>query len=139
VGLLAVTLIGIAVMHPAKIGARAYADVAAPPKLAASQCSGTPGLACSGVAALLFSPAAMPSASSVCDALSRCSVTNSRLQAVALAIVTTLLDGCATERSDGAPCPPVVNYSREFLARAADELASLPAGSAISKRSPTTR
>jgi hypothetical protein len=42
-----------------------------------------------------------------------------------------LLAGCATERSDGAPCPPVVNYSREFFARAPDELASLPAGSAI--------
>jgi hypothetical protein len=42
-----------------------------------------------------------------------------------------LLAGCATARSDGAPCPPVVNYSREFLARAADELASLPAGSPI--------
>jgi hypothetical protein len=35
------------------------------------------------------------------------------------------------ERSDGAPCPPVIAYSREFLARAAVELDSLPAGSAI--------
>jgi hypothetical protein len=42
-----------------------------------------------------------------------------------------LLTGCATDRSDGAPCPPVFAYSREFLARAADELASLPADSAI--------
>jgi hypothetical protein len=42
-----------------------------------------------------------------------------------------LLAGCVTERSDGAPCPPVVAYSREFLARAADELDSLPIGSAI--------
>ena len=42
-----------------------------------------------------------------------------------------LLAGCATERSDGSPCPPVVEYSRDFLARAADELASLPVGSAI--------
>jgi hypothetical protein len=48
-----------------------------------------------------------------------------------LAIVATLLAGCATERSDGAPCPPVVGYSREFLTRAADELNLLPAGSAI--------
>jgi hypothetical protein len=38
---------------------------------------------------------------------------------------------CATERSDGAPCPPVVAYSREFLAGAADELALLPERSAI--------
>jgi len=52
-------------------------------------------------------------------------------QAAVLAIVMSLLAGCATARSDGAPCPPVVPYSREFLARAADELERLPAGSAI--------
>jgi hypothetical protein len=34
-------------------------------------------------------------------------------------------------RSDGAPCPPLVAYGQDFLGRAADELASLPAGSAI--------
>jgi hypothetical protein len=44
-----------------------------------------------------------------------------------------LLAGCATERSDGTPCPPVVSYSQELLARAAGELDSLPAGSAIEK------
>jgi hypothetical protein len=44
-----------------------------------------------------------------------------------------LLAGCATERSDGSPCAPVVAYSQDFLARAADELALLPAGSAIEK------
>jgi hypothetical protein len=33
----------------------------------------------------------------------------------------SLLAGCATERSDGAPCPPVVAYSRDFLAHAAAE------------------
>jgi hypothetical protein len=33
--------------------------------------------------------------------------------------------------SNGAPCPPVVAYSREFLAHAADELDVLPPGSAI--------
>ncbi len=54
-----------------------------------------------------------------------------RLRAVVLAIAASLLAGCATERSDGAPCPPVVEYEREFLASAADELDSLPAGSAI--------
>ena len=58
-------------------------------------------------------------------------MTSSRLPAVALAIAVTLLAGCATERSDGAPCAPVVAYSREFLARAAGELDSLPAGSAV--------
>jgi hypothetical protein len=58
-------------------------------------------------------------------------VASSRLRAVVLAIVASLLTGCATERSDGAPCPPVVAYSQEFLARAAGELESLPAGSAI--------
>jgi hypothetical protein len=58
-------------------------------------------------------------------------VTSSRLRAVVLAIAASLLAGCVTERSDGAPCPPVVAYRREFLTRAADELGSLPAGSAI--------
>jgi hypothetical protein len=42
-----------------------------------------------------------------------------------------LLAACATERSEGAPCPPVVPYSQEFLARAAGELDTLPASSAI--------
>jgi hypothetical protein len=50
-------------------------------------------------------------------------VTSLRLRAVVLAIAASLLAGCATERS--APCPPVVAYSPEFHARAADELASL--------------
>ena len=58
-------------------------------------------------------------------------MTSSRLRPVVLAIAASLLAGCATERSDGAPCPPVVAYSREFLARAADELNSLPSDSAI--------
>jgi hypothetical protein len=45
-----------------------------------------------------------------------------------------LLSGCATVRSeDGrlATCPPVVEYGREFQARAAEELASLQHGSAV--------
>ena len=58
-------------------------------------------------------------------------MTSSRLRAVVLAIAASLLAGCATEPSDGSPCPPVVAYSREFLARAADELDSLPPGFAI--------
>ena len=58
-------------------------------------------------------------------------MTNSRLRPVVLAIAVSLLAGCATERSDSAPCPPVAAYSRDFLARAADELDSLAAGSAI--------
>jgi hypothetical protein len=45
-----------------------------------------------------------------------------------------LLSGCATgafeERALGA-CPPAIEYSREFQARAAEELALLPEGSAI--------
>lgn len=51
-----------------------------------------------------------------------------------LAIATSLLSGCATVGSeDGrlATCPPVVEYGREFQARAAEELAQLPHGSAI--------
>ncbi|MGZ9112935.1 MAG: hypothetical protein ACXW3X_18175, partial [Rhodoplanes sp.] len=56
---------------------------------------------------------------------------SSRLPLAVLAIAVSLLTGCATERSDGAPCPPVAAYSPEFLARAADELDVLPPGSAI--------
>ena len=51
-----------------------------------------------------------------------------------LAIATIWLSGCATVSSDvgrlGA-CPPVVEYSPEFQARAAEELGLLPEGSAI--------
>lgn len=51
-----------------------------------------------------------------------------------LAISMSLLSGCATGASDvggqGA-CPPVVEYSREFQARAAEELALLPEASAV--------
>ena len=51
-----------------------------------------------------------------------------------LAIATSLLSGCATVSSEtggfGA-FPPVVEYGREFQARAAEELRSLPDGSAI--------
>ena len=49
-------------------------------------------------------------------------------QLAALAIVTSLLSGCATVSSeDGrlATCPPVIEYGREFRARAAEELVSL--------------
>lgn len=48
-----------------------------------------------------------------------------------LATATSLLGACATAPSDGAPCPPVVAYSQEFLARVANELERLPPGSAI--------
>jgi uncharacterized lipoprotein YajG len=58
-------------------------------------------------------------------------VTSSRLPLAVLAIAASLLAGCATARYDAAPCPPVVAYSRDFLARAATELDSLSAGSAI--------
>ena len=59
----------------------------------------------------------------------------SRQRRVVLAIATSLLTGCATVGSDGGAlraCPPVVAYGREFQARAAEELALLPEGSAIS-------
>jgi len=49
----------------------------------------------------------------------------------ALAIVTSLLAGCATARSEGGAGPPVPAYSRELLARAAGELERLPPGAAI--------
>ena len=55
-------------------------------------------------------------------------------QLAALAIATSLLSGCATGGSDvGAlgPCAPVVEYSREFLVQAAEELAMLPEDAVI--------
>ena len=54
----------------------------------------------------------------------------------ALAIVTILLTSCATGGSEpriATVCPPVVEYSREFQARAAEELRVLPVGSAIAE------
>lgn len=54
----------------------------------------------------------------------------------ALAIATISLTGCATVASEprmATVCPPVVEYSREFQARAADELDLLPEGSAIAE------
>ena len=57
-----------------------------------------------------------------------------RPRRAALAIATILLSGCATIGSDGGGfgmCPPVVEYSREFQARAAEDLRALPDGSAI--------
>ena len=57
-----------------------------------------------------------------------------RLRHVALGLATIWLSGCATGASDlgnlGA-CPPVVEYSRQLQARAAQQLALLPEGSAI--------
>jgi hypothetical protein len=53
-----------------------------------------------------------------------------------LATATSLLSGCATVGSDGGSlgaCPPVVRYSRELQARAAEELAELPEDSAIAE------
>lgn len=54
----------------------------------------------------------------------------------ALVIATNLLSGCAAVSSDGGgfwACPPVVEYGREFQARAADELILLPDDSAIAE------
>ena len=60
----------------------------------------------------------------------------SRLRRVALVLAMIWLSGCATGASDvgsfGA-CPPVLVYSRGFQARAAEELALLPEGSAIAE------
>jgi len=55
-------------------------------------------------------------------------------QLAVLAIATSLLNGCGTagfEAGGVAACPPVVEYSREFQARAAEELALLRRGSVI--------
>ena len=50
-----------------------------------------------------------------------------------LVIVTSLLGACATVSSERVVgvCPPVVEYSRELQARASEELANLPDGSAV--------
>jgi len=52
-------------------------------------------------------------------------------------VITAIsLTGCATVASDprvATVCPPVVEYSRDFQARAADELDLLPEGSAIAE------
>ena len=59
-----------------------------------------------------------------------------RRRLAVLAIATSWLTGCATAgfEADGvAACPPVAEYSREFQARAAEELALLPDGSAIAE------
>ncbi|CUA90266.1 hypothetical protein Ga0061061_1129 [Chelatococcus sambhunathii] len=66
------------------------------------------------------------------DSIAGCSMR----RLAALAIVTISLTGCATVASDprvATVCPPVVEYSREFQARAADELDLLPEGSALAE------
>ena len=53
---------------------------------------------------------------------------------VVLAIATSWVSGCATVGSDTGEvvtCAPVIEYSREFQVRAAEELGVLPDGSAI--------
>lgn len=58
------------------------------------------------------------------------------LRLAVLAIAANLLTACATAGSEPrvvSVCPPVVEYSREFQARAADELDLLPEGSAIAE------
>lgn len=59
-----------------------------------------------------------------------------RLRRTVPVLATIWLSGCATVGSDGSgpgACPPVVEYSREFQARAAEELELLPEGSAIAE------
>ncbi len=59
-----------------------------------------------------------------------------RQRVAALAIATSLLSACATGGSEpriATVCPPVVEYSREFRTRAAEELVFLPDHSAIAE------
>lgn len=59
-----------------------------------------------------------------------------RPRLAALAIVTSLLSGCATVGSDGSgprACPPIIEYGGEFQVRAAEELGMLTEGSAIAE------
>lgn len=56
-----------------------------------------------------------------------------RRQLAVLVIATIFLTACATagfEANSMAACPPAVEYSRQLQARAAEELAMLPDGSA---------
>ena len=59
-----------------------------------------------------------------------------RRRLVVLGLATSLLSGCAIVGSDRVvqgTCPPVVEYSREFQARAAEELVLLPEDSAVAE------
>jgi uncharacterized lipoprotein YmbA len=63
-------------------------------------------------------------------------MTNWKPRLAVLAIATISLTGCATVASDppvATVCLPVVEYSREFQARAAEELGMLPERSAIAE------
>jgi hypothetical protein len=54
------------------------------------------------------------------------------LEAAALLIVMLWLSGCAMAGSDArAPCPPVVDYTTDEQARAAEEVEALPKGALI--------
>ncbi len=58
----------------------------------------------------------------------------SRRRRVGFLLATIWLSGCATGASDLAglgACPTVVEYSREFQAQAAEEVALLPEGSSV--------
>ena len=57
-----------------------------------------------------------------------------RLPCAVLVLATIWLSGCATvgsDRSEPGACPPVVECSRKFQVRAAEDLAVLPEGSAV--------
>ena len=59
-----------------------------------------------------------------------------RRRLTVLVVATSWLIGCTTagfEVGGVAACPPVVEYSREFQARAAEEMAMLPDGLAIAE------
>nr|WP_114966665.1 hypothetical protein [Alkalilacustris brevis] len=59
-----------------------------------------------------------------------------RRRLAALAVVTSWLSGCAADGSDlptANVCPTVSEYSREFHARAVEELELLPDGSVIAE------
>ncbi len=57
----------------------------------------------------------------------------SRPRLAVLIIVTSLLSACATASSERVVglCPPVVEYSAGFQARAAEEVQALPDGSEV--------
>src|SRR5690606_10482904 len=98
--------------------------------LAPSSCS------CCRSAAPVSASAASPNASTRRRKSMTSNVRCWRPRLAVLGLATNLVTGCATGGSEpriATVCPPVVEYSREFRTRAAEELVFLPDHSAIAE------
>ena len=88
--------------------------------------------ACQGTGKLLVNEAALDKLQALRDPLGKPLIVHSAY----LVLATIWLSGCATVGSEGSgpwACPLVVEYCREFQARAAEEPDLLPEGSAIAE------